>query len=103
MSYALGINCAKMAAIMMKKIGAPFIARYTKGMGYGGHIDNPAYLLPPYIYYFFAKFGRSRVLILKRGDVEIHSDIYGIEYIDVTNGVENAGEKIRKRISSIFE
>ncbi len=29
------------AAVMMKKIGAPFLARYRKGMGYGGHIDNP--------------------------------------------------------------
>jgi len=29
------------AAIMMKKIGTPFLARYRKGMGYGGHIDNP--------------------------------------------------------------
>ena len=29
------------AAVMMKKIGSPFIARYKQGMGYGGHIDNP--------------------------------------------------------------
>ncbi len=29
------------AAVMMKKIGAPFFARYKAGMGYGGHIDNP--------------------------------------------------------------
>ncbi len=53
--------------------------------------------------YFFAKFGRNRVIILKKGNVEIHSDIYGIEYIDVSNGVESAGEKIRKRIVSIFK
>jgi PKHD-type hydroxylase len=29
------------AAVMMKKIGSPFYARYRKGMSYGGHIDNP--------------------------------------------------------------
>ena len=38
------------AAIMMKKIGAPFIARYTKGMGYGGHIDNPIMGQMPNVY-----------------------------------------------------
>jgi PKHD-type hydroxylase len=38
------------AAIMMKKIGAPFIARYKKGMGYGGHIDNPIMGKMPNLY-----------------------------------------------------
>ncbi len=38
------------AAIMMKKIGAPFIARYTKGMCYGGHIDNPIMGQMPNVY-----------------------------------------------------
>ena len=38
------------SAIMMKKIGAPFIARYTKGMGYGGHIDNPIMGQMPNLY-----------------------------------------------------
>lgn len=51
--------------------------------------------------YFFAKLGRSRVLILKAGDVEINSDILGVEYVDVSKGVESAGEKIRKRLSSM--
>ena len=48
--------------------------------------------------YFFARLGRKNVLIFRKGNVEIHSDILGIEYIDVTNGVESAGEKIRKRL-----
>ena len=38
------------AAIMMKKIGAPFLARYRKGMGYGGHIDNPIMGQMPNLY-----------------------------------------------------
>ena len=49
--------------------------------------------------YFFALLGRRRVIILRKGNVEIHSDILGIEYIDVTNGIESAGEKIRKRLA----
>jgi predicted nucleotide-binding protein len=50
--------------------------------------------------YFYAQLGRSRVVLLRRGDVEIHSDALGIEYIDVTNGVESAGEEIRRRLTS---
>ncbi len=38
------------AAVMMKKIGAPFYARYRKGMGYGGHIDNPIMGQMPNLY-----------------------------------------------------
>ena len=38
------------AAIMMKKIGAPFIARYRSGMGYGGHIDDPIMGQMPNLY-----------------------------------------------------
>ena len=52
--------------------------------------------------YFFARLGRKNVLILRKGSVEIHSDILGIEYIDVTGGVETAGEKIRRRMSALL-
>ncbi|HEV7390780.1 MAG TPA: nucleotide-binding protein [Burkholderiales bacterium] len=48
--------------------------------------------------YFFAHLSRRNVIILRRGNVSIHSDILGIEYIDVTNGIEAAGEAIRKRL-----
>ncbi|MCU7834889.1 MAG: Fe2+-dependent dioxygenase [gamma proteobacterium symbiont of Taylorina sp.] len=47
---ALVNNETYKAAIMMKKIGAPFIARYRKGMGYGGHIDNPIMGQMPNLY-----------------------------------------------------
>jgi hypothetical protein len=49
--------------------------------------------------YFFSRLGRKAVIILRKGNVEIHSDILGIEYIDVTNGVESSGERIRQRTS----
>lgn len=48
--------------------------------------------------YFFSHLSRRNVLILKRGNVSIHSDILGIEYIDVTNGIDAAGEAIRRRL-----
>jgi predicted nucleotide-binding protein len=48
--------------------------------------------------YFFAKLGRRNVLLLKRGNVEINSNILGVEFIDVTNGVASAGEIIRTRL-----
>jgi predicted nucleotide-binding protein len=52
--------------------------------------------------YFFARLGRERVVILRKGEVEIHSDILGIEYIDVSNGVDAAGELVRRRLKSCF-
>lgn len=50
--------------------------------------------------YFFSRLGREGVVILRKGDVEIHSDVLGVEYIDVSNGVESAGERIRRRVDS---
>lgn len=49
---------------------------------------------------FVGKFGRKsgRVILLHRGDLEIPSDLAGIIYIDITDGIESAGEKIRKEL-----
>jgi predicted nucleotide-binding protein len=50
--------------------------------------------------FFLGKLGREsgRVLLLHKGPVEIPSDIVGIEYIDITNGIESAGETIRREL-----
>ena len=50
--------------------------------------------------YFVAKFGRKsgRVLLLHSGETEIPSDLNGVIYIDVSGGIESAGEKIRKEL-----
>jgi len=50
--------------------------------------------------YFFAKLQRTsgRMILLHKGDVELPSDISGIIYIDISNGIEAAGEKIRKEV-----
>ncbi|HVF41932.1 MAG TPA: TIR domain-containing protein [Pyrinomonadaceae bacterium] len=51
--------------------------------------------------YFFAKLQRTsgRVILLHRGEVELPSDIYGVDSIDISNGVEAAGEAIRREVA----
>ena len=51
--------------------------------------------------YFYAKLQRTRgwVLVLSKGEVERPSDIAGIEYVDITNGVAAAKDKIRAELS----
>jgi len=50
--------------------------------------------------FFLGKLGRGngKILLLHKGSVEIPSDIIGIEYIDITNGIESAGESIRREL-----
>ncbi|HEX3557629.1 MAG TPA: nucleotide-binding protein [Pyrinomonadaceae bacterium] len=53
--------------------------------------------------FFLGKLGREsgRVLLLHKGPVEIPSDIIGIEYIDITDGIESAGEGIRRELRAL--
>jgi len=50
--------------------------------------------------FFFAKLQRrsGRVLLLHKGPLEIPSDISGIVYLDISQGIENAGEAIRREL-----
>ena len=50
--------------------------------------------------YFMEKLGREsgRVIILLKGDVRIPSDLHGIRYIRIDNGIYQAGEEISKAI-----
>jgi len=53
--------------------------------------------------FFLGKLGREsgRVMLLHKGSVEIPSDIVGVEYIDITNGIESAGESIRRELRGL--
>ena len=53
--------------------------------------------------YFMGRFGRkrNRVFLLHKGLLELPSDISGIVYIDISNGIETAGEAIRREIKDI--
>lgn len=50
--------------------------------------------------FFFGAFGRrsGRVILLHDGKLDLPSDIAGVVYIDISNGIGAAGEKIRKEI-----
>lgn len=52
--------------------------------------------------YFLGKLQRTtgRVILLNKGGIELPSDISGIVYIDISNGIEAAGEEIRREISN---
>lgn len=53
--------------------------------------------------FFLGKLGREsgKVLLLHKGPIEMPSDIAGIEYIDITNGIESAGESIRRELRAL--
>lgn len=54
--------------------------------------------------YFLGKLQRrtARVILLYKGDLELPSDIAGVVYIDISGGIEPAGELIRKEISAVI-
>ena len=53
--------------------------------------------------YFCGALGRlsRRVILLHKGCVELPSDIQGVVWIDISNGVKAAGEEIRNEIKSL--
>lgn len=53
--------------------------------------------------YFLGMLGRrsGRVLLLHEGPLEIPSDLSGIVYIDISRGIEAAGEEIRREIKHV--
>lgn len=53
--------------------------------------------------YFMGKLGRKsgRIVILCKGDVEIPSDLSGILFIRIDNGILAAGEQIREVINNL--
>lgn len=53
--------------------------------------------------YFFGFFGRrsGRVFLLYKGTLDLPSDIGGLIYIDISDGVERAGELIRRELGHV--
>jgi predicted nucleotide-binding protein len=53
--------------------------------------------------FFLGKLGRGsgKVLLLHKGPLDIPSDIIGIEYIDIANGIVSAGETIRRELRGL--
>jgi len=55
--------------------------------------------------YFLGRLGResSRVILLHKGEIELPSDISGIIYIDIENGISAAREQIRVELEQLLE
>ena len=53
--------------------------------------------------FFYAQMGRKtgRVIALRKGPIELPSDIQGIIWIDIPHGIKAAGEVIRKEVAHI--
>jgi CheY-like chemotaxis protein len=53
--------------------------------------------------FFYSQIGRKsgRIIALKKGPVDLPSDIQGIAWIDISNGVRAAGEQIRKEVAHL--
>jgi len=53
--------------------------------------------------FFYAKMGRKsgRVIVLRKGPIDLPSDIQGIVWIDISRGIKAAGEDIRKDVEHI--
>ena len=54
--------------------------------------------------YFLGVLGRrsGRVFLLHKGGLDLPSDLSGIVYIDIANGVEAAGETIRREVAHVI-
>lgn len=53
--------------------------------------------------FFYSALGRrsGRVILLHRGPVELPSDIAGVVWIDISNGIAAAGEAIRRDLKAL--
>lgn len=54
--------------------------------------------------YFLGLLRRAsgRVILLHQGPLELPSDIAGLVYIDISGGIESAGERIRRELSDLL-
>ena len=53
---------------------------------------------------FVGMYGRAsgRVILLYKGTLDIPSDLSGVVYIDITNGIDAAGEALRKEVAHVI-
>lgn len=54
--------------------------------------------------FFYAQFGRKagRVFVLRKGSLELPSDIQGIVWIDISKGLKPAAAEIRKEVAHLI-
>lgn len=54
--------------------------------------------------FFIGVFGRNsgRVILLHKGPLDVPSDLNGVIYIDISKGVDAAGEEIRREVAHVL-
>lgn len=54
--------------------------------------------------FFLGVLGREsgRVILLYSGPLDLPSDLYGVTYIDISKGIESAGEQIRRELRNVI-
>jgi len=54
--------------------------------------------------FFLGALGREsgRVILLHSGPLELPSDLSGVTYIDISKGIESAGEQIRRELQNVI-
>lgn len=50
--------------------------------------------------YFWAKFDRKKFAVIKKGDIEMPSDIQGVVYLEFNKSVEETFYKLQKEITN---
>jgi len=55
--------------------------------------------------FFLGTIGREtgRVILLQLGPLDLPSDLSGVTYIDISNGIQAAGEEIRRELSNVSQ
>ena len=55
--------------------------------------------------YFLGVLGRKsgRVILLHKGPLDMPSDLSGVIYVDISNGIEAAGEHLRKELQHVLQ
>ena len=54
--------------------------------------------------FFLGSLGRlsGRIVLLHRGPIELPSDLSGVIYIDISDGIESSGEQIRNELQHVI-
>jgi hypothetical protein len=55
--------------------------------------------------FFYGQFGRrsGRIIVLTKGPIELPSDIYGVAWINVGNGLMRADKEIRTELGELYK
>lgn len=99
----LGLTVIEKFEKYASSIDIVFVLISPEDLGEGGRSVRARQNVVFELGFFVGKFGRAsgRVVLLGRGELEIPSDLHGVTYVDISNGVVAAGEHIRREVSAL--